>query len=95
MITLNVKELQPEFPSLPTNSSLPYYNVINTNNSSPGGENLKFTSPMLTTPMIETQNEKNRNINNFVPMQYRYMIRRMQRERPIQLEGKFKSKTTT
>ena len=90
MLSLNVKELQPEFPSLP-NSSIPYYNVLNSsyNNSV---ESSKHSSPALSstniiTSTIDTQSDKN-NLGNFMPMHYRYMFKRMnQKERPIKLEG--------
>ena len=93
MLTLNVKELQPEFPPLHTSSTLPYFNTLNSSHNSSFGENIKLGTPTLissstTTNAKDTKNDKNRFTNtNFVPMQYRYMLRRMQKERPIQLEG--------
>jgi hypothetical protein len=90
MLSLGIKELQPEFPSLP-NSAMPYYNFLNSSQNN-SVDNSKHSSPALSTTniltnAIDTQSDRN-SFGNFMPTHYRYMFKRMNhKERPIRLEG--------
>lgn len=92
LITLNIKELQPEFPMLPQN--IPYMGTFNTKTSVNLGnqtEQIRI-APVLTqttTQTIEPPNvQDSRILNNFIPMQYRYTIKKLQKEKPMKLDGR-------